>query len=143
MYFLALVLRSGVALVFGVLFGIAGLLVTNSVWPGPVAPMWLMVCMVGGFSASAAFAGYLKPEARWRVMWLGLLFVMAGGFLGAWLGFWYGQAAYPEGVRNIRFVFAPDLKSPPVFAFINGATVGATLLGGLYYGLRVWRYREL
>ena len=143
MYFLALALRAGVALVLGVLFGIAGLLVANIVWPGVVAPMWLMVCMVGGFSATAAFAGYLKPEARWRVMWIGLLVVLAGGIIGAWLGFWYGEVVYPDGVRNVRFVFSPSLKSPPVFAFINGASIGATLLGGLYYGVRVWRYREL
>ena len=43
----------------------------------------------------------------------------------------------------MRFVFSPSLKTPPVFGFINGATLGSTLSGGVYYALRLWRFREL
>jgi hypothetical protein len=143
MYALAVAIRSGTAIVFGVLFGIAGLLVADWVYPGLVAPMWLMVMMVSVFSAIAAFLCYLKPEARRSVMWVGLCLVIAGGIIGAWLGFWYGEVRYPDGVRNVRFVFSPSLTTPPVFAFINGATLGSTLTGGVYYAIRLWKYREL
>ena len=73
----------------------------------------------------------------------GFFFAVAGGFIGAGLGFWYGETQYPDGVRNVRFVFSPSLKTPPVFAFINGATLGSTLSGGVYYALRLWRFREI
>ena len=143
MYVLAVARRAGSAIVFGVLFGILGLLVSDWTYPGLVAPMSLMVMMVGVFSASAAFIGYLKPEARRSVILAGFFFAVAGGLVGAWLGFWYGEIQYPEGVRNVRFVFSPSLKTPPVFAFINGATLGSTLSGGVYYALRLWRFREI
>jgi hypothetical protein len=44
--------------------------------------MWLMVMMVGVFSASAAFIGYLKPEARRSVILAGFFFAGTGGLVG-------------------------------------------------------------
>lgn len=143
MYVLSLAIRGGVSIVFGVLLGLAGLLMSKVVYPGLVPPMWLMVTMVGVFSACAAFVSYLKPESRRDVVLLGLFLVSVGGLLGAWAGFWYGEVQYPDGVRNVRFVFSPSLTSPPVFAFINGATLGSTVTGGAYYAFRLWKYREL
>lgn len=143
MYVLSVVIRSGISIVFGVLFGVAGLLFSNLVYPGLVPPMWLLVTMVGVFSATAGFISFLKPESRRNVVLVGLFLVLVGGMAGSWAGFWYGEVQYPEGVRNVRFVFSPSLKTPPVFAFVNGATLGSTAAGGLYYAFRLWKYREL
>ena len=59
-----------------------------------------------------------------------------GGMAGAWVGFAWMNAFHEEGVRNVRFVFAPDPRTPAVFVFINGAAIGATLLGAPYYTFR-------
>ena len=63
MYALAVAIRAGSAIVFGVLFGILGLLVSDWTYPGLVAPMWLMVMMVG------VFAGVRAQTLSHLVVW--------------------------------------------------------------------------
>ena len=140
----ALGIRGGLGFIFGVLFGIAGLMLTFWAVPeGWVPPIWLVVIVTGVGASIAGFLAWLKPESPWRVMWLGLLLALAGGVAGAWLGYLYGEVVYPEGVRNVQLISTGRLQSPAVVAFITGAAIFTTAVGSIYYGFRLWRYHEV
>ena len=79
-YLFAIGLRSGLALLFGVLFGIAALLLFFFVLPGLYTPpMWTLVFVTGAGSSVAGFLAYLKPETNWKIIATGFLFAMGGG----------------------------------------------------------------
>ncbi|MCH8062782.1 MAG: hypothetical protein IH861_09780 [Chloroflexi bacterium] len=141
--FFAIALRGGLGFIFGLVLGIGGLIFALAVIPGLVPPIWTLVVLAGAGSGVAAFLSWFKPEANWKVKTIGFLLALAGGVAGAGLGFVYGQFFYPEGVRNVRFVAYGDLRSPAVFTYIVGATALSSLLGGLYYAFRLFRYNEV
>ena len=140
---IAVVIRGGLGLILGIGLGIAGLLFTYWVYPTYTPPMWFLVFMVSVFASLAGFLAYFKPEANGRVILISLLIAFIGGMAGAWAGFAYMQVFIPEGVKNVRFIFAPDPRTPAVFVFINGAAIGAASLGAIYYAFRAWRYNEV
>ncbi|MDP6451876.1 MAG: hypothetical protein QF898_01095 [SAR202 cluster bacterium] len=142
-YMFAIGLRGGLAIIFGLLFGIAGLVITFWVIPGLYTPpMWLLVFPIGVSSSFAVFLAYFKPETPWRILAIGLLIAVAGGLIGGWFGFFYAKIAYPDGVRNVLLV-SRSVRSPAIMPFITFATIFSTILGGLYYGFRAWRYHEV
>ena len=141
--FFAIAIRGGMGFIFGLLFGMAGLLLALVVVPGLVPPIWTLVVLAGAGSGVAGFFSWFKPEANWKVKTIGLLLALAGGLAGAGLGYVWGQISYPEGVRNVRFVAYGDLKSPAVFTYIVGATALSSVLGGIYYAFRLLRYNEV
>ena len=141
--FFAIALRGGLGFIFGLVLGIGGLIFALAVIPGLVPPIWTLVVLAGAGSGIAAFFSWFKPEANWKVKTIGLVLALAGGVAGAGLGFLWGQVAYPEGVRNVRFVAYGDLRSPAVFTYIVGATALSSLLGGAYYAFRLFRYNEV
>ena len=143
-YIIALVIRAGLGLIFGVLAGILGLVVTLWVKPGfYVPPMWLLVLAVAAGCTISGFLTYYKPETAWRVLVNTLLIAIAGALTGSFFGFWWGEVFYPEGVRNERLVGYGDIRTPPVMAFVTWAAVGSTLTGAIYYAFRAWRYHEV
>ena len=141
--FFAIALRGGLGFILGLVFGIGGLVLALAVVPGLVPPIWTLVVLAGAGSGVAAFFSWFKPEANWKVKTIGLSLALAGGLAGAGLGYVWGQFAYPEGVRNVRFVAYGDLRSPAVFTYIVGATALSSVLGGLYYAFRLLRYNEV
>ena len=142
-YMFAIGIRGGLAFILGILFGIAGLLVTFWVIPGLYVPkMWQLVFATGASSSIAVFLAYIKPETTWRVLAIGLLIAVVGGLIGAWFGFFYAKVFYPDGVRNVMLV-SRSLRSPAIMPYITFASVFSTVLGGMYYGFRAWRYHEV
>lgn len=137
-----MVIRGGLGLVLGVLLGIGGLILAFWITPGLTPPIWVLVFMTGVGSGVAASLAWLKPEASRKVMMYGMLLAFAGGIVGAGLGFLYGKVFYPDGVRNVVFV-ASTLRSPPVFTWVNGATLLSTGFAAIYYWIRLWRYHEI
>jgi hypothetical protein len=102
-----------------------------------------MIVWVTGFSSSlAGFLAYLKPETNWRIIRHGFLIAMGGGVIGAWFGYFWAQEFYPDGVRNVLLV-SRSVRSPAIMPFITFASIFSTVLGGLYYGFRAWRYHEV
>ena len=139
---ITLIIRGGLGIILGIFFGIAGWFFTFWVVLGNYTqPLWLLVNVAAVFAASAAFLAWFKPESGLRITAIGLLLAVVGAFIGGWLGFGYGQVAYPDGVRNPQLV-ATSLRSPVVMPFITGAALAATGLGSGYYALRLWRYNE-
>ena len=68
-YLFAIGLRSGLALLFGVLFGIAALVLFFFVLPGLYTPpMWMLVFVTGTGSSVAGFLAYFKPETNWKIV---------------------------------------------------------------------------
>ena len=142
-YILALGLRGGIGLIFGILFGIAGLVFTFWVIPGfYTPPMWLLVVSTGFASSIAGFLAFLKPETRWRVIGTGFALAVIGGMIGAWIGYVYAQIVYPEGVRNVLLV-SRSVRSPAIMPYITFASIFSTGIGAVYYGLRAWKYHEV
>jgi hypothetical protein len=142
-YLFAIGLRSGLALLFGVLFGIAALVLFFFVLPGLYTPpMWMLVFVTGAGSSVAGFLAYFKPETNWKIVATGFLFAMGGGVIGAWFGYFWAQAFYPDGVRNVLLV-ARSVRSPAIMPFITWASIFTTVLGGGYYAFRAWRYHEV
>lgn len=140
---IALALRGGLGILFGVLMGIMGFLGVWWLVPGFFTPpMWLLVNTAGLAASIAGFLAWYKPEATRRVSLVGLALALAGGIAGAWLGYWYGTVAYPGGVRNVLLV-ATTLRSPAVMPFITGAALFSTFFGSIYYAFRLWRYHEV
>lgn len=135
-------LRGGLGIILGVLLGVGGLIIAFWVLPGLTPPIWALVSFTGMGAGVAAFLSWLKPEAPRRVILTGLFLAFLGGIVGAWLGFMYGKAFYPDGVRNVAFV-ASTMRSPPVFTWVNGAVLFSTGLASVYYGIRLWRYHEV
>jgi hypothetical protein len=143
-YVLAVAVRAGLGLLFGVLMGVVALLVTFWVVPGLYTPpLWMLVMTTSiGCSISGSLS-YYKPETAWNAVGKSVLIVVIGAIIGAWIGFWWGQVFYPEGVRNEQLVAYGDIRSPPVMAFITWSAIGSTFTGGAYYAFRAWRYHEV
>ena len=141
--FFAIALRGGLGFILGLVFGIGGLIFALAVIPGLIPPIWTLVVLAGTGSGIAAFFSWFKPESNWKVKTIGFLLALAGGVAGAGLGYVWQQFAYPEGVRNVRFVAYGDVTSPAVFTYIVGATALSSLLGGAYYAFRLFRYNEV
>ena len=139
----AIAIRGGMGFIFGLLFGIGGLILALVVVPGLIPPVWTLVVLAGAGSGIAAFFSWFKPETNWKVKTIGLALALAGGLAGAGLGFLWGQISYPEGVRNVRFVAYGDVTSPAVFTYIVGATALSSVMGGIYYAFRLLRYNEV
>lgn len=139
----AMAIRGGLSLLFGLLLGIASLLITRSIVPGLSISMDMLVWAAAVAATVAAFLGWLKPESGRRIILIGLALALVGGIIGSWLGFWYGEIAYPDGVRNVRMIASGNLRSPAVWTFITGAAIFSTAFGAVYYGFRLWRYREV
>ena len=85
----------------------------------------------------------VQAQGQRQVKTIDLLLTLAEGPAGVGVGFLGVQIAYPEGVRNVRFVANGDLKSPAVFTYIVGATALSSVLGGLYDAFRLLRYNEV
>ena len=143
-YILAMGIRGGFGFILALLAGIMGFL---SVWwfvpSGPyVPPMALLISAIGVAASLACFFAWINPDAPRSATYITLAMALAGGLLGAWIGWWYGRIAYPEGVRNIYLV-ASSLRSPPIFASVAGAAIASTITAALYYSFRAWRYHEI
>jgi hypothetical protein len=144
-YVLAVFVRSGLGLLFGLFMGLAGLIVAALVSPGGLysLPLWLLVTAIAiGCSISGSLS-YYKPETSWDKVGKSVLIVVAGALIGAWIGVWWGDVFYPEGVRNERLVAYGDFRSPPNMARITWSAIGSTVTGGVYYMFRAWRYHEV
>ena len=142
---LAVSVRAGLALLFGILMGLAGLIVAAVVAPGGLyaLPLWLLVTAIAiGCSISGSLS-YYKPETAWDIFWKSVLIAVLGAFIGVWIGVLWGDVFYPEGVRNERLVAYGDFRSPPNMARIIWSAIGSTLAGGAYYVFRAWRYHEV
>ena len=143
-YTLAVAVRAGLGLIFGILLGIVALIVTFWVVPGLYTPpIWMLVLTTSLGCSVLGFITYFKPETAWSTMLKSLLVVPVGAPLGGWFGFGWGEAFYPEGVRNERFVAYGDIRSPPVMAFVVWSAVGSTFAGAIYCTYRAWRYHEV
>ena len=104
--------------------------------------MWMLVFVTGTGSSVAGFLAYFKPETNWKIVAIGFLFAVGGGVIGAWFGYFWAQAFYPDGVRNVLLV-ARSVRSPAIMPFITWASIFTTVLGGVYYAYRAWRYHEV
>ncbi len=140
---LAILIRGGLGLILGILFGIAGLVLARWIVPGLRVETWILVVMSGAGASVAGFLAFLKPEATWKVIWTGVALAFIGGIIGAWGGYGYGQIVYPDGVRNVQFVAYGDARSPAFVTFVTGAAVVSTAFHGIYYAYRLWRYHEV
>ena len=143
-YMLAVAVRAGLGLIFGVLLGIVALIVTFWVVPGLYTPpIWMLILTTALGCTVSGFITYFKPETARSTMVKSLLIVLVGAYIGGWFGFGWGEVFYPEGVRNERLVAYGDIRSPPVMAFIAWAAVGSTIAGAIYYIYRAWRFHEV
>ena len=143
-YIIAIGVRAGIGLLFGFFMGITALIVSFWVLPGLYTPpLWMILVIVSVGCAAAGFLAYYKPETGRRIILLSLLVTAIGAYIGAWVGFGWGEIFYPEGVRNVRLIAYGDVRSPPVMSFITWSTIGSTISGGIYYVFRAWRYHEV
>lgn len=136
----AIVIRCSFGLLLGLFLGVAGFYVGWFVSPpGRSLPTGLLLNF-GGFGAAAgAFIGWFKPDVPPTVNAIHLMFVLAGGVAGVWIGWAMGHAIYPEGMYNP----ASPVRTPP-FVVAALMAVGVSNLSGLgFYSYRMWRYREL
>ena len=141
--FMAMSLRGSISFILGILFGFAGFVVAGATGHSVSVDIEWFVWSTGIGAAAAAFFSWLKPEAVYRIIFISLLLALVGAMLGSWLGLWYGEAAYPDGVRNTMFAFSSDARSPANWTFITGAAISSSLFGGIYYAFRLWRYNEV
>lgn len=144
-YVLAVTVRAGLGLLFGLFMGIAGLIIGALVFPGGLfsMPLWLLVLAIAiGCSISGSIS-YYKPENDWATLTKTVAIVAAGALIGVWIGVLWGEVFYPEGVRNERLVAYGDFRSPPNMARIIWSAIGSTVTGGLYYAFRAWRFHEV
>ena len=141
-HILDLGLRGGIGFIFGVLFGIAGLVFAFWIIPEDYAPsVWLLVLATGSASSVAGGLAFIRPESSWRAMSSGFAVALIGGMIGAWIGYLYAQTAHPIAIRNVLLV-SRSVKSPAIAPFITFASLFSTGLGAAYYGLTAWRYHE-
>ncbi|HAL46939.1 MAG: hypothetical protein FI707_06995 [SAR202 cluster bacterium] len=142
-YWIALAIRSGIGVIFGILFGFVGLMITFAVVPGYYTPpLWMLVLTTALGASIAGFLAFYKPDVPWRIAARGFALALIGGFIGGWIGYWYAQTFYPDGVRNVMLV-ARSVKSPAITPFISSAAIGSTGVGAVYYAIRAWRYHEV
>ncbi len=144
-YVLAVFVRSGLGLLFGLFMGLVGLIVAAIVSPGGLysLPLWLLVTAIAVGCSISGSLSYYKLETAWDIVGKSVLIVEIGALIGAWIGAWWGDAFYPEGVRNERLVVYGDFRSPPNMARITWSAIGSSLAGGVYYAFRAWRYHEV
>ena len=138
----ALFIRGGMGFLFGFFIGIVAMMLTFWTYPG-TAPIWLLVFTVGIGASFATFLSFLKPEVPNRVMAIGLGISLVGGIVGSWLGFFYAEVVYPDGIRNVYFISYGTVRSPAVVAFVMGAAIVSTITGSIYYAFRLFRYHEV
>jgi len=142
-YWIALGIRGGMGVIFGLFFGFGALMVTFAVVPGYYTPpLWLLVLSTALGASIAGFLAFYKPEISWRIAVRGFALALAGGFIGGWIGYWYAQTFYPDGVRNVMLV-ARSVRSPAITPFIASASLFSTGAGAVYYAIRAWRYHEV
>jgi len=142
-FFLAMGLRGGISFILSLIFGFSGFLIAGATGHSVAVDIeWFVwgTCIGAG---SATFLAWLKPEAKYKIIYISLAIAFAGAMLGSWFGLWYGESAYPDGVRNTRFAFASDARSPANWTFIFGAAMISSIFGAVYYGFRLWRYHEV
>ncbi len=144
-YVIAVSVRAGLGLLFGIMLGMAGLITAAVVVPGGLfaMPLWLLVTAIAIGCSISGTVSYFKPETDWMTFGKTLAIVFAGAMIGAWIGVWWGEVFYPEGVRNERLVAYGDFRSPPNMARIMWSAIGSTVTGGLYYAFRAWRFHEV
>ena len=142
-FFMAMALRGSISVILAMLFGFAGFVVAGATGHSVVAEIEWFVWGTGIGAGMAASFAWLKPEALYRTIFISLFVAFAGAFIGSWLGLWYGEAAYPEGVRNVRFAFSSDARSPANWTFIMGSALVSSVFGAIYYGFRLWRFNEV
>ncbi|MDA0770226.1 MAG: hypothetical protein O2821_08400 [Chloroflexi bacterium] len=142
-FFMAMGLRGGLSFIFAMIIGFAGFVVAGATGHSAAVEIEWFVWGTSIGAGTAAFISWLKPETRYQIIFVGLIVAFSGAILGSWLGLWYGEAAYPDGVRNVRFAFSGDARSPAFWTFITGAALLSTLFGAIYYGFRLWRYHEM
>ena len=85
------------------------------------------------------FVSFFKPEVPSTVNVLNLSIALAGGLVGAWVGWSIGYIIYPEGVYNP----AAPIRTPPFVVSVLGASAGANILSWCFYAYRLLRYREI
>lgn len=142
-FFLAMSLRGGISFILALIFAFAGFVVAGATGHSVATDLGWFIWGSALGAGAAVFFAWLKPESPYRIMLIGLAIALVGGILGSWLGLWYGEAAYPDGVRNTRFAFSSDARSPANWTFIFGAALLSSIFGAVYYGFRLWRYNEV
>lgn len=144
-YIIAVTVRAGLGLLFGILLGMAGLIIAALVAPGGLfaMPLWLLVTAIAIGCSISGIISYFKPETDMTTFAKTAAIVVVGAVIGAWIGVWWGEVFYPEGVRNERLVAYGDFRSPPNMARIMWSAIGSTVTGGLYYAFRAWRFHEV
>ena len=135
----ALFIRSGLAIMFGFMFGTMFMIGTFWVIPSSmIPPMWVLSLSVGFGCGLEAFICFIKPEAKMTINLIAFLISALGGILGGYLG---SMLADPEGVRNVRLV-ASSITSPDVAPFVYMGTLISTGAASIWYAYRLWYYNE-
>lgn len=140
---LAMGLRGGISFILSLIFGFVGFVIAGATGHSVVLDIEWFVWATCIGAGGATFIAWLKPEAKYKIIYISLAVAFVGAMLGSWFGLWYGEAAYPDGVRNTRFAFTSDAKSPANWTFIFGAAMISSIFGAVYYGFRLWRYHEV
>ena len=135
----ALFIRSGLAAMFGFMFGTMFMIATFWVIPSSVVPpMWALSLSVGFGCGLAAFICFIKPEARLLINLITFIVACISGILGGYIG---SMLADPDGVRNVRLV-ASSITSPDVAPFVYMGTLISTTFVSGWYAYRLWVYNE-
>ena len=143
-YVIAVAVRAGLGLIFGILMGLLALIALFWALPATYTPpMWMLVTAAAVGCVVSGFISYYKPETALRIRLKTLLVVFIGAYIGAWFGFLWAEVFYPEGVRNVRLIGVGGVRSPAVMIFILWSAVGSALAGAVYYAFRAWRYHEV
>ena len=107
--------------------------------PGPTLPSALLVTFTGIGAGMGGFVSYFKPDVQRSVHGTNLVVALAGGLIGAWVGWSLGHVMYPEGVYNP----AAPIRTPPFIVAVIGASAGANILSWGLYTYRLVRFREI
>ena len=134
----------GVRVAFGILLalflGVFGLYFGWFITPpGPTLPSALLVTFAGIGAGMGGFVSYFKPDVQRSVHGTNLVVALAGGLIGAWVGWSLGHVMYPEGVYNP----AAPIRTPPFIVAVIGASAGANILSWGLYTYRLVRFREI
>ena len=134
----------GVRVAFGILLalflGVFGLYFGWFITPpGPTLPSALLVTFAGIGAGMGGFVSYFKPDVQRSVHGTNLVVALAGGLIGAWVGWSLGHIMYPEGVYNP----AAPIRTPPFIVAVIGASAGANILSWGLYTYRLVRFREI
>ena len=134
----------GVRVAFGILLalflGVFGLYFGWFITPpGPTLPSALLVTFAGIGAGMGGFVSYFKPDVQRSVHGTNLVVALAGGLIGAWVGWSLGHVMYPEGMYNP----AAPIRTPPFIVAVIGASAGANILSWGLYTYRLVRFREI